>query len=130
MIQGLLSLELKSDHVYLHLIENAPFNRGAMKIYEGVAGNLFAFACKLSFECGFEGNISFNAKTKLIDHYRKMLGAKHAGGTLMLIDSEAATFLLNSYFGKKLKKRKFYLILRLSGALLSQLMRILQASRN
>jgi len=101
VIQGLLSLEIKSDHIYLHLLENAPFNRGAMKVYEGVAGNLFAFSCKLSFDFGFEGYVSFNAKTKLIDHYCKMLGAKHAGGTLMIIDTEAATFLMNSYFRNK-----------------------------
>lgn len=50
IIQGLVSLEIKSDHVYLSLIENAPFNKGKGKMYAGVAGNLVAFACKLSFQ--------------------------------------------------------------------------------
>ncbi len=36
------------DHFYLHLIENAPFNKGKHKLYQGVLGNLFAFTCKLS----------------------------------------------------------------------------------
>ena len=28
IIQGLVSLEVKSDHVYMHLVESAPFNKG------------------------------------------------------------------------------------------------------
>ena len=47
IIQGLISLEVKSDHVYMHLVENPPFNKGKTKIYAGVPGNLVAFACKL-----------------------------------------------------------------------------------
>ena len=49
VIQGLISLEIKFDHVYLHLVESAPFNKGREKVYEGVPGNLVAFACRLSF---------------------------------------------------------------------------------
>ena len=49
VVQGLISLEIKSDHVYMHLVESAPFNKGKTKIYSGVPGNLVAFACKLSF---------------------------------------------------------------------------------
>ena len=47
VIQGLISLEIKSDHVYMHLVESAPFNKGKIKVYAGVPGNLVAFACKL-----------------------------------------------------------------------------------
>lgn len=49
ILQGLISLEVKSDHVFMHLVESAPFNKGITKIYSGVPGNLVAFACKLSF---------------------------------------------------------------------------------
>jgi len=28
IIQGLISLEIKPDHVYMHLVESAPFNKG------------------------------------------------------------------------------------------------------
>lgn len=44
VIQGLMCVEIKEDHVYMHLVENAPFNRGAEKMYAGVPGNLVAFA--------------------------------------------------------------------------------------
>ena len=32
IIQGLISLEIKTDHVYMHLIESNPFNKGNSKI--------------------------------------------------------------------------------------------------
>jgi hypothetical protein len=98
IIQGLISLEVKEDHVYMHLVENAPFNRGQSKIHAGVAGNLVAFACQYSFECGFEGNVSFLSKTQLINHYEETLGAFHFGGRVMILDTRAALRLVNRYF--------------------------------
>ncbi|MBI2270015.1 MAG: hypothetical protein HYU69_06595 [Bacteroidetes bacterium] len=89
---------IRPDHVFIHLIENAPFNRGKEKIYEGVPGNLVAFACKLSFQRGGDGFVSFEAKTKLINHYVKTLGAHHFGGHLMVIDNVSAKKLVNKYF--------------------------------
>jgi len=100
IIQGLISLEIKSDHVYMHLVESAPFNKGKTKIYAGVPGNLVAFACKLSFQRGHEGNVSFFSKTQLVQHYIDTLGALHFGGRVMIIDTNAALKLLNKYFPK------------------------------
>ena len=98
IIQGLICLQVMPDHVYMHLIECAPFNRGKSKTYRGVAANLVAFACQLSFQRGHEGNVSFFAKTKLINHYEKSLGAIHAGGHIMIIDTVAAKKLIDKYF--------------------------------
>jgi hypothetical protein len=98
VIQGLTSLTVKPDHVLIHLIENAPFNRGKDKLYEGVPGNLVAFACRLSFLRGNDGFVSFHSKTNLIDHYIKSLGALHYGNHLMVIETDAATKLVNKYF--------------------------------
>jgi hypothetical protein len=100
VIQGLISLEVKIDHVYMHLVESAPFNKGKTKLYAGVPGNLVAFACKISFQRGYEGNVSFVSKSQLIDHYIKSLGAIHFGGRLMIIDTVAALKLINKYFSK------------------------------
>jgi hypothetical protein len=33
IIQRLISLEVKSDHVFMHLVESAPFNKGKTKLY-------------------------------------------------------------------------------------------------
>jgi len=98
VIQGLISLEVKSDHVYMHLVESAPFNKGKTKIYAGVPGNLVAFACKLSFQRGYDGNVSFISKTQLVQHYIDTLEAIHFGGRLMVINTNAALKLINKYF--------------------------------
>jgi hypothetical protein len=97
VIQGLVSLAVTQDNVYMHLVENAPFNIGQNKVYAGVAGNLMAFACKISFQQGTDGYISFRAKTILIDHYVTKLGAIHFGGQLLVIDTQAALNLLKKY---------------------------------
>jgi hypothetical protein len=98
IIQGLISLEVKTDHVYMHLVESAPFNKGKSKMYSGVPGNLVAFACKLSFQRGHEGNVSFLSKSQLVDHYIKTLGAFHFGGRVMIIETQSALKLIDRYF--------------------------------
>jgi hypothetical protein len=97
-IQGLVSLEKMEDHVLMHLIENAPFNRGKGKKYIGVCGNLTAFGCKMSKDYGFDGVIAFDAKTALIPHYEKTLGAVHLGGNRMAIFEANAQKLIDKYF--------------------------------
>jgi hypothetical protein len=67
-------------------------------VYSGVPGNLVAFACKLSFQRGHDGNVSFISKTQLIEHYEKSLGAFHFGGRLMIIETQSALRLINRYF--------------------------------
>jgi hypothetical protein len=36
IVQGLVSLTKNSDHIYMDLLENASFNLGRNKLYEGV----------------------------------------------------------------------------------------------
>ena len=101
VIQGLVSLTYEVDHVFIHLLENAPFNIGKNKMYEGVMGNLVAFVCKLSFQRGYNGYIAFTAKTKLISHYENTLGAYHLGNSRMILGDEQAGFLVDKYFKSK-----------------------------
>lgn len=98
IIQGLLSISIEQDHVYMHLLENAPFNIGKNKLYEGVPGNLVAHACKVSFQQGHNGFVAFTAKTRLIEHYEKTLGAYTIGGHRMIIATDAAKILVDKYF--------------------------------
>jgi hypothetical protein len=100
IIQGLMSLSDRNDHIYMHLIESAKFNKGKAKIYAGVPGNLVAFACKLSFDKGYEGYLAFDAKTVLVKHYQETLFATHFRGTKMMIETPAANRLINQYFKK------------------------------
>lgn len=98
IIQGLLSLSIESDHIFMNLLENAPFNIGQNKLYEGVAGNLVAYACKISFQRGFDGFVAFDAKTQLIQHYEKTLGAYHFKNQRMIIETLASKELVEKYF--------------------------------
>lgn len=98
IIQGLISLEDKGDHIFVNLIENAPFNIGKLKLYEGVPGNLFAFACKLSWDKGNQGFVSFISKTKLMEHYNKTLGAVNVFDQRMVIEPREALKLIKKYF--------------------------------
>lgn len=98
IIQGLISLEDKQDHIFMHLIESAKFNKGKNKIYFGVPGNLVAYACKISVEKGYEGFLAFDAKSALIKHYEQSLHATHFRGRRMFIETSAAVRLISRYF--------------------------------
>ncbi len=98
IIQGLVSVEDKQDHLFMHLIESAMFNKGKEKVYLGVSGNLVAFACKLSMDKGYEGFLAFDAKTSLIKHYEQSLYATHFKGLRMFIETNAAIKLISQYF--------------------------------
>ncbi|MBX2952365.1 MAG: hypothetical protein KF870_07655 [Leadbetterella sp.] len=89
-IYVLLSIGDNIDHILMYLIESADFNKGKRKLYEGIPGNLIAYACKLSFDLGYEGYVMFYAKSRLIKHYEETLGARSIGGLKMILDSKAA----------------------------------------
>jgi hypothetical protein len=82
----------------MDLIESAKFNKGKKKQYNGVPGNLVAFACKISFERKYSGYVSFLAKTQLIEHYQNTLGAQLFSGNRMFIGEKESVRLVNRYF--------------------------------
>ena len=100
-IQGLISLEPipGQKFIEMHLIENAPHNHPGHKQFAGVAGNMVAFACKRSFELGFDGYVAFTAKTNLVPHYIESLGAQVIySKNRMGIFTPAARNLVSSYY--------------------------------
>ncbi len=101
IIQGLISIEDKGDHVFVHLVENARFNQGKGKVYQGVAPNLFAFACLRAFDLGYVGVVSFVSKTALKPHYSHTLGAIMLHGDAMAIGTVQAQALVDRYFNNR-----------------------------
>ena len=93
-----MSIEDKQDHMFMHLIESAKFNKGKDKAYFGVPGNLVAYACKVSVDKGYEGFLAFDAKSALIKHYQESLYATHFRGQRMFIETSAALRLISQYF--------------------------------
>ena len=97
-LQGRISFRLEDGFIFVELVETAPHNYGSKGKYSGVGAHLFAIACKESFSNGFEGNVSFVAKTRLIEHYQKTLGATLISSQVMIINQTAAYKLVHNYF--------------------------------
>lgn len=96
-IEGRIALTLKPGYVEVDVIESNPKNIGSKGEYIGVGGHLFAIACLISFNNGYEGYVAFTAKTNLIDHYIKSLGANVLSGQRLCIEESAARELVNKY---------------------------------
>jgi hypothetical protein len=99
VIQGLVAFKENEDHLYMRLLESAPFNVGKGKKFIGSPGNLVAFGCLMSRQKGFRGFLAFIPKTALMEHYERTLGARRILGTnRMAIYEPQAEFLINQYF--------------------------------
>lgn len=98
-VQGMIALKNMSDdyYVYVDLVESAPTNIGHLGKYIGVGGHLFAIACQKSFEYGDDGYVVFTPKTKLVEHYAKVLNANMLDERRMFIDTTNAKYLVRKY---------------------------------
>lgn len=98
-VEGMIALKLDNANsaVHVDIVESSPENRGTNKEYNGVGGHLFAIAAEKSDSNGYGGFVYFTAKTDLIAHYQKELGAKLVSGRVMAIDEQAAYNLLSKY---------------------------------
>ncbi len=101
-LQGLIALkhERQNYFTFVDVVESAPHNRGKNKKFSGVGAHLFAIACKLSFEVGNDGYVSFLAKTNLVNHYTETLGATSISGDgrKMVITTKSSIKLVEKYF--------------------------------
>jgi hypothetical protein len=95
--QGLIACRSEKNYVEVVLAESNPLNVGEKGLYHGVGAHLFALACKKSFNEGNEGYVSFISKTGLVEHYIKSLHAKVLFNRNLVIETEAATYLVGVY---------------------------------
>ena len=109
-IQGMIAMKDDPGNyaMKIDIVESAPqnnphnpLNTSGTKEYNGVGGHLFAEACRQSFEKGYGGFVHFVAKTNLIPHYAKTLGAVliNPRERVMAIDGPAALALVQRYYG-------------------------------
>jgi len=103
IIEGMLMLTIFNEEmVFMNNIEIAPHNYGRHGIFKNVAGCLIAYACKESFERGignYNGFLSFDSKTVLIQLYQEKYGAKLAMGHKMYFNPESGKKLMKKYLG-------------------------------
>ncbi len=101
-LQGLISYKVQKENqaVYIKLLENNPDNI-QNKTYTGVGGHMIAKACKISFNHGYDGFVYLDAKTNLINHYKKYGAKQFAKSQRMIFDENASKKLVEEYYGKK-----------------------------
>lgn len=97
-ILGLVSLiEHDDKRIQINLLAVSKENRGKNKIFEGIAGNLIAWACREAVKrFGEDACISLIPKDRLVKHYMKAYGMMEAGISLFLSD-EALLIILEKY---------------------------------
>lgn len=87
-VVGLIAMEdipheLRID---INVLEASIENVGGDKMYEGIAGCLIAYACRLAFLKGYGGFVSLTPKTALIEHYKSIYGFMEMGRKLFVED--------------------------------------------
>ena len=96
IIQALFSVEAREGFIWMSKIERSNFK--GTKAYEGILEAIVGFACNKSFELGFDGFVSFEAKSRLIPYYEEKLGALQVGNSQrMVINFDSAKKLINLF---------------------------------
>jgi hypothetical protein len=109
-VEGMLMLTLQGNGLlYMDCVEVAPHNYGSKGRYDLVAGCLLAYGCLMGKEHGkeqYEGYLSFESKTVLIEMYQEKYGATWAMGQRMFFSPEAGIKLIELYLrgSEKLQK--------------------------
>ena len=103
-IQGVLHLRIEGGMLIMDLVEISPDNLGrGKKRYSYVAGCLIAYACRESFKLdnNYQGFLTFESKTKLINWYIKHYNAQLAIGQKMFIEPADGKKLIEKYLKRK-----------------------------
>jgi hypothetical protein len=97
-ILGVMSLIGHEDsRIQINLLAVSKENRGKGKVYEGISGNLIAWACREAVKrFGENACVSLIPKTRLKNHYKKQYGMQEAGISLFLSD-EALLQILKKF---------------------------------
>lgn len=101
IIEGLIMISIIDNKmVYMNNIEVAPHNYGVKGKYKNIAGCLIAYACLLSYKYGkesYQGFLTFDSKTQLIELYQKKYNAVLIGRQKMFISETSTKKLIKEY---------------------------------
>lgn len=99
-VQGRISVKIDGGVADVDIVETAPHNYSHRGIYTGVGAHLFAIACQVSLDAGYDGFVTFTSKSSLVEYYKETLNAGVFRDRRMYIDEEAAQILLEKYMKK------------------------------
>lgn len=95
-VMGLIDYP-EEKRIEIKLLASSVENIGKQKRYEGIAGCLIAFACRLAAaKYGQEACVSLLPKTKLIKHYLQKYHMQH-GGRQLYLDGNPLNKLLKEF---------------------------------
>ncbi|WP_300600846.1 hypothetical protein [Niabella sp.] len=96
-ILGVMALVDVSNEsrIEIHLLACAKEHVGKHKVYDGIAGHLIAFACRLALkQYGSSACVSLVPKTRLKIHYMRQYGMLDAGWQLFLEGKALSNIIL------------------------------------
>lgn len=97
IVQGFVAFRQSNSFLDCANMEINKINKKPLLLHSGIGKAMIALCCKISFELGNDGFITFEAKSILKDYYTRM-GAKQIGGLKMYIDSVGAKKMIDIYF--------------------------------
>lgn len=97
VIQGLVAAKQADKFLDCANMEINKINKKPLLLHAGIGKAMIALCCKISFDLGNDGFVTFEAKSKLKNYYARF-GAKPITGLKMYLDSNAAKKLVDIYF--------------------------------
>ena len=103
-ILGLMSLiDYPTEYrIHLNLIEIGKSNQGKAKKIDHIAGCLIAFACAEAFVRNYDGFVSLQPKTQLINLYQDKYGFRQYG-RLLAVEQISSKALIKKYLSNEKK---------------------------
>ena len=96
IIQGQVAVKPSRGILDCANMETNKINKAPLSLHNGVGKAIIALCCSISFDLGFDGYITFEAKNRLMPYYERY-GAKHIAGLRMGIETFAARKLIDFY---------------------------------
>ncbi len=96
IIQGLVAVKPSRGILDCANMETNKINRAPLSLHNGVGKTIIALCCYISFDLGFDGYITFEAKNRLMAYYQRY-GAKHIADLRMVIETFEAQKLIDFY---------------------------------
>ncbi len=97
IIHGLVGFTPSIGVLDCYNMEINSINKRGISLYGGLGKCMIALCCKVSFDLGLEGYITFEAKNRLIPYYERS-GARLTGYLRMAIAPKESQKLIDRYF--------------------------------